>query len=159
MIIIQIILLIHWTYNNNGIDKTLKTLDNVGLYKLDSCSHGNENILILIFGIDFILLGLSVILSYRGRFIPDEFNESKKILYTSILSIFLVILCFISINYNTIYIHIFTLPVIVVILLVSNITFIMPKIINIYSIPQINKKVSVEIKNKERSLFSSSSLE
>ncbi|ORX49001.1 hypothetical protein BCR36DRAFT_371064 [Piromyces finnis] len=66
--ICQIILLIFWTITNkNGIDKERMRLENVGIYYKDVCSTGNKYFLNSMFIIDYALLLLSIISSYKGR--------------------------------------------------------------------------------------------
>eukprot|EP00833_Pecoramyces_ruminatium_P017875 jgi/Orpsp1_1/1191907/evm.model.d7180000089309.1 len=64
---VQFLLLIAWTFTQNGVEKKQKYLKNLGLYDYYKCSNGNEMLLTVIFGIDFALLILSVFMAYRGR--------------------------------------------------------------------------------------------
>ncbi|ORY86449.1 hypothetical protein LY90DRAFT_663100 [Neocallimastix californiae] len=84
--IFQLILLTWWTFKHDGVTEKESYIKNVGSYKYNTCSIGNENILTLIFLIDYTLLVISIIMSYRGRNIPSEFNYSKKIFFTSLLT-------------------------------------------------------------------------
>jgi len=65
--IFQLILLTWWTFKHDGVTEKESYIKNVGSYKYNTCSIGNENILTLIFLIDYTLLVISIIMSYRGR--------------------------------------------------------------------------------------------
>jgi len=63
----QLILLIIWSFTFRGIESESIYLENVGYYNNEICSIGNIYILNVIFVIDYILLIISIIISYRGR--------------------------------------------------------------------------------------------
>ncbi|ORX69808.1 hypothetical protein BCR32DRAFT_106102 [Anaeromyces robustus] len=84
----QIIFLLLWTFTQTGTEIKTINIKNVGNYEYTSCSTGIEILLKFIFIIDFVLLFFSITISYRGRNIPDEFNDSKKIFVTSIMFLF-----------------------------------------------------------------------
>lgn len=65
--IIQLILLCIWTFTQKGIINKEKTLINGIKYNYETCSRGNEAILSIIFSVDYILLLVSIIISYKGR--------------------------------------------------------------------------------------------
>ncbi|ORX41869.1 hypothetical protein BCR36DRAFT_309554, partial [Piromyces finnis] len=84
--IVQIILLIIWSFTQNGVVMKQHYLENVGNYELETCSNGNSYILSAMFIVDFGLMVISIVMAYQGRKIPAEFNYSKKILITSLIS-------------------------------------------------------------------------
>jgi len=64
---IQAILILFWVISNNGVEKKIEYIENVGNYEREVCSNGNETLLSLIIYISYILLFLSVLTSFRGR--------------------------------------------------------------------------------------------
>jgi len=95
--LVQIILLFIWSFTQKGVINAKHYITNDIYYDFENCSRGSEIILSIIFGIDYLLLFYSIFMAYRGRNLPDEFNESKKIFITSLASLLLITLCFISI--------------------------------------------------------------
>jgi len=65
--ILQFIFLIIWTSTQKGVIKKERNLNKIGNYEVDICSIGNESILSIIFGIDFLLLFIAITMAYRGR--------------------------------------------------------------------------------------------
>ncbi|ORX60990.1 hypothetical protein BCR36DRAFT_579057 [Piromyces finnis] len=96
VIIIQIAVLIIWTFAQSGVDIKYNNLSNNAPYIYKTCSRGSQPLLSIIFGIDYILLFLLIYISYKGRNIPAEFNESKKVFISSLISILLLSLCYLS---------------------------------------------------------------
>ncbi|KAL6590554.1 hypothetical protein U3516DRAFT_651457 [Neocallimastix sp. 'constans'] len=93
--ITQFILLLLWTFTQKGIEIGKKYYNYIGHYDYEKCSLGNVLILKLIFFIDYILIIISIIVAYRGRKVPSEFNDSKKILSASSVTFLLLTLCYI----------------------------------------------------------------
>lgn len=52
---------------HKGIVYEEASLNNIGNYYYEVCSNGNEKILYSIFLIDYILLIISIYISYQGR--------------------------------------------------------------------------------------------
>ena len=74
----QIILLIVWTITQKGVEVKKNHLEYGNIYyDYIACSHGNEYLVSAIFSIDFILLMLSVIYSYKGRH-SNELNFNNN---------------------------------------------------------------------------------
>ncbi|ORX99670.1 hypothetical protein LY90DRAFT_230316 [Neocallimastix californiae] len=96
----QIILLTLWTFTQKGIESTDMYIRNVGYIKYAKCSTKNIELIDFMFFIDYVLLLLSIRISYLGRNIPDEFNDSKKIHITSLISIFQLISCNLAVNFS-----------------------------------------------------------
>ncbi|ORX69814.1 hypothetical protein BCR32DRAFT_272429 [Anaeromyces robustus] len=91
ILVIQFILLVIWTLTQEGITTIDRYVNEIGFFfKENTCSIGSEYALNPMFGLDFILLMLSILMSYRGRNIPAEFNYSKKIFITSLFSLLLL---------------------------------------------------------------------
>ncbi|OUM70027.1 hypothetical protein PIROE2DRAFT_1976 [Piromyces sp. E2] len=65
--IVQITLLIIWSFTQKGVIMKRYYLDNIGDYELEDCSTGNEYILSSMFIIDFGLLVISIIVAFNGR--------------------------------------------------------------------------------------------
>lgn len=63
----QLILLFYWTFTHESVVKKDGYIKNVGTYKYEICSTGNDHILYLIFFINYILLIISTFISYKGR--------------------------------------------------------------------------------------------
>eukprot|EP00833_Pecoramyces_ruminatium_P018411 jgi/Orpsp1_1/1192443/evm.model.d7180000093286.1 len=83
--IIQFLLLTFWTFTQKGIETKERLIKDTSVfYEYQKCSNGNVYIFSLIFLVDYVLLLISIYIAYRGRNIPDEFNESKKVFVTSI---------------------------------------------------------------------------
>ncbi|ORX41872.1 hypothetical protein BCR36DRAFT_338509, partial [Piromyces finnis] len=122
----QLILMVLWTFSQDGVIKKTMYLDNYGSYDYNSCSTGNKYILSVIYGFDYILLIISIINAYRGRNLPDDFNYSKKIFMTSLVSFFMLLCCHLSIilEVEKTVPHFANLLLINVIILGVNITFI-----------------------------------
>ncbi|ORX41902.1 hypothetical protein BCR36DRAFT_374898 [Piromyces finnis] len=150
--IIQFFLLSLWTIKNKGIELHQLYLDNVGYYTVSSCSYGNLNILNIIFSIDYLLLFLSITISYRGRNIPGEFNDSRKIFIISIISAFQLTICYFLVMKTVDNTSLFTISIllIIIITLITNIIFIGSKILIIYNIGDSKAKHTiVVVGNKE----------
>jgi len=136
LIICQIILLFIWSFTNKGVEKKLTYVRELGYYYKDLCSTGNEYLLLFVFSFDFSLLSLSIIVSYRGRNIPAQFNYSKKIFLTAIISTFLLLACYLMVTYNfdSTQPSFFILLVITIISLIICIIFVGPKIATILNL-------------------------
>lgn len=67
VLIIQIILLIIWSFTQNGVVMKQYYIEEIGNYELGECSIGNEYILTAMFVVDFALLVISIIMAYHGR--------------------------------------------------------------------------------------------
>ncbi|ORX82022.1 hypothetical protein BCR32DRAFT_292924 [Anaeromyces robustus] len=143
--IIQTILLIIWTFTQKGVIQKERFKDNIN-YSYDICSYGNEYIITIIYSIDYILLLISIFMAYRGRKVPSDFYDSKKVFITSLISIFLLTLCYLAVimDFNTITPYIIILILIILTTLVINIIFIIPKVLIIFNI-NIESEVSVVV--------------
>ncbi|ORX84545.1 hypothetical protein BCR32DRAFT_277050 [Anaeromyces robustus] len=120
--LIQLILLLIWAFTDEGSIKETIYIENIGYNEVDSCSIGNKGLLKMIFVIDIILVIFSIIISYQGRKIPDEFNESRKVYLSSIISSVMITLCYISVFdiSSNIYSYILMLALLNIIPLVTN---------------------------------------
>ncbi|ORX54767.1 hypothetical protein BCR36DRAFT_282116, partial [Piromyces finnis] len=87
--IFQIILLVIWSFSQEGYTMKRKYSKFV-YYDYEDCAYNYNGVLNFIFAIDFLLSIQSIITSYQGRKIPDEFNDSRRIFIVSIMTIFLV---------------------------------------------------------------------
>jgi hypothetical protein len=136
IIFLQILLLTIWTMTNHEYDYKEKKIPNVGIYYDKECPIGNKNLLYTIFAINYILLIFSIFVSYQGRLIPDEFNDSRNIFISSLLTIFQLIICNITIIYviENLFVRIFVLVIIELISLINIIIFISPKLMMIYNV-------------------------
>jgi len=133
----QVVLLIIWTITHEGIVSVRDNIEKIGYFNYNSCSTGNLYILSSIFILEYALLIVSIIVSYQGRNIPDEFNESKKIFIISIFSAFQLSLCYLTtlINiYKYEWLYILVLLLIIIISLIINFIFIGTKILMVYNI-------------------------
>jgi len=63
----QIILLTLWTFTQKGIESTDMYIRNVGYIKYAKCSTKNIELIDFMFFIDYVLLLLSIRISYLGR--------------------------------------------------------------------------------------------
>ncbi|ORX49381.1 hypothetical protein BCR32DRAFT_298617 [Anaeromyces robustus] len=148
--IVQLFLLTFWTFTQKGVETKQKYLEDVGYYDYTYCSLGNETLLIIIFGFDYILLVLSIILAYRGRQIPSAYNESKKIFITSLISFLLLTLCYVSMvltmKKDFIIFGIALFVIITSLIIVS--VFVISKLLVIFNI-NIQSNVSVVVLNKD----------
>ncbi|ORX72576.1 hypothetical protein BCR32DRAFT_100871 [Anaeromyces robustus] len=142
----QVIMLIMWTFTHEGVilkNRNLKFLIN---FQYESCSLGNESILTLIFSIDYILLLLSVLTTYRGRNIPAEFNESKKVFVCTLVFFLILILCHTAtvINFDDGLAHIIISTFIIVIIFIINLTFIGSKLSIIFELEPKNSIIVID---------------
>ncbi|ORY73158.1 hypothetical protein LY90DRAFT_666761 [Neocallimastix californiae] len=133
--LIQIILLTIWTLTHKGVQKENVYYQIIGYIELNKCSTGNKRIFYLIFIIDYILLAISIVISYQGRKIPDEFNDVRKIYISSLISIFQLTLCNLVAQYNieNLILYAVMLLLIMLISLINTIVFIMPKMFIIFN--------------------------
>ncbi|KAL6636388.1 hypothetical protein U3516DRAFT_774224 [Neocallimastix sp. 'constans'] len=145
IIFLQLILLILWTFTQNGVKKRTCYLNKYVFYENDECSKGSQFILIVIFGIDYLLLLISVIISYRGRNVPAEFNDSKKVFVTSLMTIILVTFCYLTLVINmdgSIPYFIILLSVIIISLIIV-ITFVGSRILVLFNLIEFKSESTI----------------
>ncbi|KAG4106109.1 hypothetical protein H8356DRAFT_1631042, partial [Neocallimastix lanati (nom. inval.)] len=144
--ILQLVLLTFWTLTQNGVEMKKKYLKNKSIYyEYQQCSMGNEYIFSLIFFVDYILLLLSIYVAYQGRNIPDEFNESKKVFISSLISFGMLILCHISkvTDFEKLEVYVIITVIIVIATLAINVTFISSLIFSIFHVEPARSSVLV----------------
>jgi len=153
VIVVQIILLSIWTFTSQKFDYLEKKIPNVGVYYDKICTKGNQELLYSIFSINFILLIISIFYSYQGRNIPDEFNDSRKIFNSSLLSMLQLCISSITIIYEDgdhLWVRVLVLIIIDLTALVNVVIYIIPKLSTIYNITIISSdstyKASIIIK-------------
>jgi len=151
--IFQLILLTWWTFTHKGVEERESYIKDVGSYKYNACSIGNENILTLIFLIDYTLLVISIIMSYRGRNIPTEFNYSKKIFFTSLLSALLMTVYYLAVT-STVEKNLpyfIVLILVLVITLYINFTFIGEKLLMLFNLDNESMTSLISLLTSEES--------
>ncbi|ORY73156.1 hypothetical protein LY90DRAFT_179256 [Neocallimastix californiae] len=136
VVFVQIIFLIIWTFTSQKFDYLEKKIPNVGVYYDKVCSKGNKELFYSIFTINLILAIISIFHSYQGRNIPDEFNDSRKIFNSSLITSLQIIMSSIAISNknNNLWVQLFVLIMIDFTALVNIIIYIIPKLLTIYNI-------------------------
>jgi len=151
LFVLQIVLLFIWSFSmKDGVKQINRDLKNAGIYQISVCSTGNESLLTSIFVLDYCLLFLSIIMAYQGRNIPDDYNYSKKIFVTSLVSCLLLVLCHIIIqsHIGDIYIYVTISLFFLFISLMVNITFIGSRILILLNIGTDNRCSVVVVSNE-----------
>jgi len=161
MIMCQVTILSIWSFTYKGPTSSQKYKKYLGYYSEETCNSSIEYLVLLAFSLNFALLSLSIVVSYKGRDIPAQFNYSKKIFLTSIITFFLLIFCYLMVSYN----FESSLPYVVILILVTlislviNFIFIGPKVAVVLNLETDDgNKVSVVVvdSSKKSSIVSDS---
>ncbi|KAL6607703.1 hypothetical protein U3516DRAFT_15133 [Neocallimastix sp. 'constans'] len=147
--IIQIFLLSIWSIFHKGLNIKHSKLFNIGYYDYSVCSYGDKNIITIIFLIDYILVLISIISAYKGRNIPSQFNFSKNNLIISIITLFLLSLCYIIslLDIDSLKGNYITTILIIVTALLINLIFVGSKLLIIFNIGNVDSIVIVTNRN------------